>query len=38
MQVKAVGNTFFGSFTGNGVPFGRTTSNNDPIFYKVSVR
>jgi hypothetical protein len=38
VQVKAVGNTFFGSFTGNGVPFGRTTSNNDPIFYKVSVR
>lgn len=38
MQVKAVGNTFFGSFTGNGVPFGRTISNNDPIFYRVSVR
>jgi hypothetical protein len=38
MQVKAVGNTFFGSFTGNGAPFGRTISNNDPIFYKVSVR
>ena len=38
MQVKAVGNTFYGSFTGNGVPFGRTISNNDPIFYKVSAR
>jgi len=38
MQVKAAGNTFFGSFTGNGVPFGRATPNNDPIFYKVSVR
>jgi hypothetical protein len=38
MQVKAVGNTFFGSFTGNGAPFGRTISNNDPIFYRVSVR
>jgi hypothetical protein len=38
MQVKAMGNTFFGSFTGNGAPFGRTMSNNDPIFYKVSVR
>ena len=37
MQVKAVGNTFFGGFTGNGVPFGRALSNNDPIFYKVSV-
>jgi hypothetical protein len=38
MQVKAVGNTFFGSFTGNGAPFGRTISNNDPIFYRVSAR
>jgi hypothetical protein len=38
MQVKAVGNTFYGSFTGNGAPFGRNISNNDPIFYRVSVR
>jgi len=37
MQVKPVGNTFFGAFTGNGVPFGRPFSNNDPIFFKVSV-
>jgi hypothetical protein len=36
MQVKALKNQFFGAFTGNGVPFGRTISNNDPIFYKVS--
>jgi hypothetical protein len=34
-QVKAVGTTFFGVFTGNGVPFGRTTANHDPIFFKV---
>jgi hypothetical protein len=34
-QVKAVGTTFYGAFTGNGVPFGRTTSNHDPIFFKV---
>ena len=34
-QVKAVGTTFFGAFTGNGVPFGRTTANHDPIFFKV---
>jgi hypothetical protein len=34
MQVKAVDNTFFGGFTGNGVPFGRSFSNNDPIFFK----
>jgi hypothetical protein len=38
MQVKAVGDTFFGSFTGNGAPFGRNISNNDPIFYRVSAR
>ena len=35
-QMKAVGNIFYGVFTGNGVPFGRTTSNNDPIFFKAS--
>ncbi|MEP6920701.1 MAG: HYR domain-containing protein [bacterium] len=34
-QVKSVGTTFFGVFTGNGVPFGRTTANHDPIFFKV---
>ena len=34
--VKAVGKTFYGSFTGNGVPFGRSISNHDPIFYKVT--
>jgi hypothetical protein len=37
MQVKALGNQFLGGFTGNGVPFGRAISNNDPIFYNVSV-
>jgi hypothetical protein len=37
MQVKAVENQFYGGFTGNGAPFGRTISNNDPIFYNVSV-
>jgi hypothetical protein len=36
MQVKALKNQFFGGFTGNGAPFGRTISNTDPIFYKVS--
>jgi hypothetical protein len=34
-QVKAVGNTFYGVFTGNGAPFGRPISNHDPIFFKV---
>jgi hypothetical protein len=37
MQLKAVGNTFYGVFNGNGVPFGRPFSNHDPIFYSVSV-
>jgi hypothetical protein len=37
MQMKAVGNTFYGAFTGNGVPFGRPFANNDPIFFKVSL-
>jgi hypothetical protein len=36
MQVKAVGNAFFGGFIGNGVPFGRGISSNHPIFYKVT--
>jgi hypothetical protein len=34
MQLKAVGRTFFGAFTGNGVPFGRPFANHDPIFFK----
>ena len=36
VQMKAVGNTFYGAFTGNGVPFGRPFSNHDPIFFKVA--
>jgi uncharacterized repeat protein (TIGR01451 family) len=36
-QVKAVGTTFYGVFTGNGVPFGRPFSNHDPIFFRVCV-
>jgi hypothetical protein len=34
-QVKAVGTTFYGVFTGNGVPFSRPFANHDPIFFKV---
>jgi hypothetical protein len=34
-QVKAVGNTFYGVFTGNGLPFGRPFANHDPIFFKI---
>jgi hypothetical protein len=35
MQMKAVGNCFYGAFTGNGAPFGRPVANHDPIFFKV---
>lgn len=34
MQMKALGNCFFGSFTANGAEFGRSISNHDPIFFK----
>jgi hypothetical protein len=34
-QVKAMGNTFFGVFTGNGAPFGRPFANHDAIFFRV---
>ena len=33
-EIVAVGRTFYGTFTGNGVAFGRTVSNMDPIFFK----
>jgi hypothetical protein len=32
-QLRAVGNTFFGCYTGNGAAFGRPIANHDPIFY-----
>ena len=35
MQMKVVNDCFYGSFTGNGVPFGRPFANNDPIFFTV---
>ena len=38
MQMKTLGNTFYGAFTGNGVAFGRPFANNDPIFFRVSVK
>jgi hypothetical protein len=30
---RAVGNTSFGAYTGNGAAFGRPIANHDPIFY-----
>ena len=37
MQMKAIDFCFDGSFTGNGAAFGRSTSNNDPIFFQACV-
>ena len=37
LQLKAVGNTFYGVFPGNGVAFGRPFANIDPIFVKAIV-
>jgi hypothetical protein len=37
VQMKAVGDTLFGTFTANGVSFGRPFANHDPIFFSVSV-
>ena len=37
MQMKAVGRTFYGMFTGNGAPFGRPFANHDPIFFRVTI-
>lgn len=37
MQMKAVGNTFYGAFTANGVAFGRPFANHDPIFFKATI-
>lgn len=34
-QMKVLGTTFYGVFTGSGIPFGRSFSNLDPIFFKV---
>src|SRR5205823_1003658 len=35
MQMKAVGSCFYGAFTGNGVPFGGSFANHDPISFRV---
>ncbi len=37
VQMKAVDNCFYGSYTGNGAAFGRSVANNDPIFFKACV-
>jgi uncharacterized repeat protein (TIGR01451 family) len=37
MQMKTVESCFYGSFTANGVPFGRPFANHDPIFFRVCV-
>jgi hypothetical protein len=37
MQMKAIDFCFDGGFTGNGASFGRSVSNNDPIFFQACV-
>lgn len=37
MQMKTVGRTFYGAYTGNGASFGRPIANHDPIFFKATV-
>ena len=37
MQMQTIGNCFYGSFTANGVPFGRPMANHDPIFFKTCI-
>ena len=37
MQMKTIGRTFYGAYTGNGSTFGRPVSNHDPIFFKATV-
>ena len=36
-QLRVVGATFFGAFTGNGAALGGNTANNDAIFFKVAL-
>jgi len=36
-QMKAVGPTFYGVFTANGLQLGRPFANHDPIFFKATV-
>jgi hypothetical protein len=37
MQMKTVGRTFYGAYTGNGASFGRPVANHDAIFFKATV-
>ena len=34
-QMKSMGTCFYGAFTGNGQPLGRTFSTTDPIYFQV---
>ena len=35
-EIVSDGPVFFGTFTGNGAPFGRPISNMDPIFFRIA--
>lgn len=36
-EITSEGPVFYGTFTGNGAPFGRPISNMDPIFFRIPV-
>jgi uncharacterized repeat protein (TIGR01451 family) len=36
-EITSEGPVFYGTFTGNGAPFGRPVSNMDPIFFRIPV-
>ncbi len=36
-QLKAIGKTFYGVFTANGLQLGRPFANHDPIFFKITL-
>jgi hypothetical protein len=37
-QLKALGETFYGVYSGDGLPFGRPFPKIDPIFFKTSIK
>jgi hypothetical protein len=37
-QLKALGETFYGVYSGDGLPFGRPFQKIDPIFFKTSIK
>jgi hypothetical protein len=38
VQMKALGNAFYGAFTANGAAFGRQIADDDAVFFRAAVR